>query len=204
MRFIRAVRRPSGRPGGIIRAVGLAAAIGVLVLVASACGSDSGSSGVAQASDSGADSTATATGTSTTGLAASDPEQAQLDFAQCMRARGLDFEDPRPDANGNLQFQRPTGDFDQAAFQDGLEACQDLLAGAGNVLPDFDSTEFQDAQLEFAQCMRDEGVDFPDPEPGQGLGARAAQIDTNDPTTAAAIEKCQPLIAGVLPGGGGQ
>jgi hypothetical protein len=203
MRSIRAVRRSSGGPDGVIRLLGLAAVIAVLAVAATACGSDSDSSGVAQAGDGGADSTTT-TGTGTTPVAAGGAEQAQLDFAQCMRDEGLDFDDPRPDANGNLQFQPPTGDFDQAAFQDGLEVCQDLLAGAGSVLPDTDSTEFQDAQLEFARCMRDEGVDFPDPQPGQGLGARAGQIDTDDPTTAAAIETCQPLIAGVLPGGGGQ
>jgi hypothetical protein len=203
MRSIRAVRRSIAGTGGAGRLLSLAAAIAVLALVASACGSDSGDPGVAQASDGGADSTATATtGTGTT--ATGDAEQAQLDFAQCMRDEGLDFEDPRPDANGDLQFQPPTEGFDQAAFQDALEVCQDLLAGAGDVLPDTDSTEFQDAQLDFARCMRDEGIDFPDPQPGQGLGAGAGRIDTDDPATAAAIDVCQPLIAGVLPGGGGQ
>lgn len=68
----------------------------------------------------------------------------------------------------------------------------------------------EELALEFTQCMRDEGVDLPDPtvnadgsielfEPGA-----IRNIDANDPDVADAIEECGDLIAGAsfLPGAG--
>jgi hypothetical protein len=202
MRSIRRVTaRPPGSPAMVLRLAAIVVLIGVTAGLVAGCGDSSGDSGVARADDSGVATTAT-TGATDAAATSGDAEQAQLDFAKCMRDQGLDFPDPKPDANGNLQFQPPAGNPDQARLQKGLTACQDLLQGAGNVLPDTNSTEFQDAQLAFAKCMRGEGVDFPDPEPGRGPGG-GVRIDRNDPATAAAIEKCQPLIQSVLPGQGG-
>ena len=68
------------------------------------------------------------------------------------------------------------------------------------------SPEFEDALLEYAQCMRGEGIDFPDPRTnGDGLvimggGARdgdgppsEAEMDEMD----AANETCQPILDAV-------
>ncbi|GIG85095.1 hypothetical protein [Plantactinospora endophytica] len=56
----------------------------------------------------------------------------------------------------------------------------------------------EDRRLEFAKCMRENGVEMPDPEPGQG-GIRVQRDAGGDPAkTKAAMEKCRQL----LPNGG--
>ncbi|MBE1486385.1 hypothetical protein [Plantactinospora soyae] len=56
----------------------------------------------------------------------------------------------------------------------------------------------EDRQREFAKCMRENGVDMPDPEPGQG-GVRIQRKPGDDrEKMEAAMEKCRSL----LPNGG--
>ena len=51
-----------------------------------------------------------------------------------------------------------------------------------------------DASLEFSQCMREQGVDFPDPTPGEfGFFAfRDADVDWTSDEVQSAFEVCQP------------
>jgi hypothetical protein len=56
----------------------------------------------------------------------------------------------------------------------------------------------QDAQLKFAQCMRENGVNIPDPQPGQPL--RMTDPNASQAKMEAATKKCQPLLQA---GGGG-
>ncbi len=63
--------------------------------------------------------------------------------------------------------------------------------GAGDDAP----SDPEEAILAYTQCMREEGIDLPDPdfsgEPGQGGGFLGqAGIDPNDPDFQAAQEKC--------------
>ena len=53
---------------------------------------------------------------------------------------------------------------------------------------------FEEGLLTFARCMREEGLDFPDPKPGEfGFFAfRDAEVDFNDPAFQEAFEICQP------------
>lgn len=171
-----------------------------LLLLLAACGGGSDDSGVAGASGSGGASTAA----TTTAASQEDAEQAQLDFAQCMREQGVDFPDPRADENGDLQFQPPAGGIDDPeAFRDAAGECQESLEDVQPELSEEDQSELQDAQLEFAQCMRDEGVDVPDPQQGQGPGA-LGDLDTDDPAVQAALEECQSVIQDALPAQGGE
>ncbi|CAM4226381.1 hypothetical protein KIPE111705_45675 [Kibdelosporangium persicum] len=51
----------------------------------------------------------------------------------------------------------------------------------------------------FAKCMRDNGVDVPDPEPGGGLGNwDESKVDRDSPAFQKAMEACKSF----LPGGG--
>jgi hypothetical protein len=64
--------------------------------------------------------------------------------------------------------------------------------------------EQQDAMLAFAKCMRDHGVDMPDPEFGTS-GGPAIQIGGDgiafdSPTFKAADEACRSIVKGALPG----
>jgi len=183
------------------RAAALAAAAAVAALLIVGCGGGSDEPGVARADDGGGSETST-TGTTSTSEVSADPEQAQLDFARCMREQGLDFPDPQPGSDGNLRFQAPAGEIDQEAFREGAEACRQYLPDRGGALAGADDPEFQDAQLEFAQCMRDQGIDVPDPQSGQGPAGGGAMIDRDDPAVAAALEECGSIIQRVFGRGG--
>jgi hypothetical protein len=197
MRFIRRVTRgSSGPPRAIARLSGAVALVVLAALLVAGCGGGSDASGVAVADDGGGGGSTTST-TSTSEVSA-DPEEARLQFAQCMRDQGLDFPDPQPSSGGGVMFQRPSGEIDQEAFRKGAEACQEFLGDARGQLADPDDPAIQDAQLEFAECMRDEGVDVPDPQSGQGPGGGGAQIDMDDPAVAAALDKCGSIIQDVI------
>jgi hypothetical protein len=127
-------------------------------------------------------------------------------FAECMRENGVS-EFPDPDASGQLTIDGVVNgssiDPDAPAFEHAMDACKDLqppgFTGGGER-----SSDQQEAALEFAQCIRENGVaDFPDPAPGQPI------VDTNRiPSTAtsngmsilnAAMQKCSdvsPVRAG--------
>ncbi|MDE0160252.1 MAG: hypothetical protein OXL98_00815 [Acidimicrobiaceae bacterium] len=148
-------------------------------------------------------------------------EESLLAFAECMRENGVDFPDPVVEADGTVTFGSRPGsggggfaalgeigrDPDLPAAQD---ACGGMLEGLafGPGQGGFDLIELQDALLEFARCMRDNGVDIGDPdmsvfapgadpndEPG---GLFRGTIDLEDPDVATAFAVCQQQ----LPGGG--
>jgi hypothetical protein len=122
----------------------------------------------------GCSSTSAGTGSSSGNRTASTHEKA-VRFAECMRNNGVSAF-PDPDASGELTIDAIANgssvDPSSAAFERAISACKDLEP------PGFTghkrSPEQQKMALEFAQCMRDNGVpDFPDPTPDGPL------IDTN-------------------------
>jgi hypothetical protein len=143
-------------------------------------------------------------GTGSSNGAATAREKA-VKFSECMRENGVsDF--PDPDASGAFTIETIANgssvDTSSVAFTRALTACKDLEP------PGFTgetrSPEQQEAALEFAQCIRDNGVkDFPDPAIDEPL------VDTNRiPSTAtpggmsilnAAMAKCPAEAAGVQP-----
>src|SRR5919198_1218149 len=58
----------------------------------------------------------------------------------------------------------------------------------------------QEAALEFAKCMREHGVDMPDPKFGKGgivvqkNASGDTGVDPDDPTFKAAQKACQPIV----------
>ncbi len=141
--------------------------VAVLALLLAACGSGGGTSG----------------GSSTT------TEAPAVKFAQCMRDNGVDIPDPGPDADklGGL-----TGvDRNSPAFKPAMEACKQYLPGGG------DLSKMDEKQLErlreFARCMREQGVDMPDPDPNGGK-PDLGQVDRNSPAFRTALEACQGKI----------
>jgi hypothetical protein len=92
----------------------------------------------------------------------SSNEEYQLAFAECMRSKGIDMSDPQQDGT------QVAGSGD--AFLETAEECQDELGtppgGSGSARP---SDEQREIFLEMAQCFRDNGLDVPDPAPGESL-----------------------------------
>ena len=123
-------------------------------------------------------------------------EEGVLEFAQCMREEGINFPDPTFDIDGNPQFDNLEIENEEE-FETAFENCEDILR---NALPEqFDldpevEAALVDASLEFSQCMRDQGIDFPDPKPGEfGFFAfRDADIDFGSEAVQEAFEICQP------------
>ncbi|MDE0496987.1 MAG: hypothetical protein OXH86_06515 [Acidimicrobiaceae bacterium] len=152
-------------------------------------------------------------------------EERLLEFAQCMRDNGVDFPDPVVEADGTIAFGLRPG---RGAGQDGegLEAigrdpdlpaaqaaCREIIEGLalGPGAQSFEDVqiELMDRLLEFAQCMRDNGVDVPDPDPnafgpGSGGGGPFGGLDFDDADVGAAFEVCGDRLPARPGRGGGQ
>jgi hypothetical protein len=175
-----------------------------------------------------------------------DGEEELLDWVECMRDEGIDIPDPTRDADGNLVIEGPgirigggesdgstsrspdEDDDDEPAFDPeemdaAMETCGEPPALGPGDISEEDRQAQEAAALEFAECMRDEGIeDFPDPDfsnmgPGgepqrrssddnssggdEGDGPQVflgpfGEIDMNDPENAAAFEACQDVLGG--------
>jgi hypothetical protein len=95
-----------------------------------------------------------------------------LKFSECMREEGVG-QFPDPDASGSLTIDGVLNgsslDSSTAAWKQAIAACKDLQP-PGFTGDDKVTAEEQQARLEFAQCIRDNGVeDFPDPAKGEPL-----------------------------------
>ncbi len=138
-----------------------------------------------------------------------DTEAQLLAFAQCVRDQGFEIDDPTVNPDGSVQPPRASNDNGEPGppegFPEARDACSDHLDGitlgrAG----DGDQTAREDLFLEFAQCLRENGYDVPDPdfsvEGGRGF---LQEVDQNDPAFVAASEQCREIVGGFGGGRGG-
>ena len=154
------------------------AALALVVLISAGCGSNA-------PSETGAADDKTAT------------RDQGVKFAECMRENGVpDF--PDPNASGDFEYGVSVT---PEVWQKAVSACKDLQPPG--TLSSNRNPEQQAAGLEFARCMRENGVrDFPDPVNGEPL------IDTNRIPSSeakggmtilnAAIAKCRDLMNDAL------
>lgn len=152
----------------------------VLGLAVAGCGTEDDSDGVASAGgdaeSDGAD-----------GAEEMDDRDRMLAFAQCLRDNGLDVDDPAEGEGFDLMFGPET---DRETVDAAMEACREYAPEGG---PGSGPVE-DEAMLEFAQCMRDNGVEaFPDPDPDGG-GMRITPEIAEDPDFEAAQEACQDIM----------
>jgi hypothetical protein len=178
----------------LVRAATVAAAVLALTVLVTACGGGGGDSeGVASATDASNQSTTNGNGAATTGE--QDPQEAALDYAQCMREHGIDMHDP---VNGRVDLNIDP-DVPYAKAEDAMKACEDILQQGGPQLSEEQESVIEDAQLAFAKCMREHGIDYPDPQFGengmvmQQFGPGDA-LDANDPGFQEAQQACQPIL----------
>lgn len=163
-------------------------ALAVVLGAAAACGENGDGEGIASAggTDDGGGAGAAAP--------LSDEEQAQA-FTQCMRDNGIDMPDPDPNGGGGLAQLRGS-DIDREQLMAALEACRDLMPG--DLAQRRQDPAMQEQLREFAQCMRDNGIDVPDPDPNGGFVIGGGEIDPDDPEFQAALEACQEFLGGRL------
>ena len=165
--------------------------IALIALVLAACGGSDDAADVASLSG-----TEDAAVTDTT-EPLSD-EEALIEFASCMRDQGMDFPDPVVDADGYPRFDFEDPDsIDQDAMFEAGEACRDLIEGVVLGLVDFESSEFNDTFLEYASCMREQGIeDIPDSIDITSI-MRDGELpfDAEDPDFIAADDQCRDIFA---------
>ena len=122
--------------------------------------------------------------------------EAALKFAKCMREHGVDMPDPKAGGGGlALQIGGPNSDADPATMRKAQDACQKYME---NIRPpelsEDQEREFKERALKFARCMREHGIDVPDPTFGENgrITQRIGPGGTgqNDPRFRDAAEQC--------------
>jgi hypothetical protein len=180
-----------------------------LVAVLAACSSGGPGASVATLEEPGASQAAASS-------APTDPQEAFLAYAQCMRDEGIDMPDPEiiedssgeGTVSGGIRVEINGTGPDKEEFREAEATCKKHLA---NVVDSPTSRglspEDEEKLLAYARCMREHGIDMPDPQDG-GLiineeGADGANLDPNDPEFQAAQEACGDLMPGKLEINGG-
>ena len=183
--------RHLGRTSAVIAAL-------VLALAAVGCGGEDSSGGVPRLGG----------GTTTSGKgqqASRDFEDAALDYAECMRENGVDMPDPQggrfeitPESGGPAEMNAPK-------FRKADGECRKHLANAKPPqISEEDKEAFQEASLEHARCMREHGIEMPDPtaQEGGGMAVPLDGLDLNDPEFKKAQKACEGKLRGLMGGGG--
>jgi hypothetical protein len=159
--------------------------------LASGCGGSdsSGQQGVADIDTGGSVSGAGSSGG--TGET-KDRKEVAYEWAKCMRKEGVPVADPG--ANGMLTITPGTSraQVDADDFDAAREKCGDP-AELG-MLPEpteAESKQMQVGLLAFAKCMRERGIEIPDPEFSEGRGSvKLPDGDLNSPEFRAAQKAC--------------
>ena len=111
-----------------------------------------------------------------------DPMDAMLDYAACMRDHGMDMPDPQGDPGGGFVIEiEATGDGDVSMgslgdmlgeeFMAAEESCSGLLGAMTSERDPEAEAEIMEAMLAHAECMREHGIDMPDPVMSDGVVA---------------------------------
>ena len=131
-------------------------------------------------------------------------EDAMVQYASCMRENGVDMPDPQFSGDGSsggaMTFAIPLGAADGSGpggaaiggpaggpvdetFKAAAETCQPIMEAVRQNMPKLSPEEeakMRDEALKFAQCMREHGVDMPDPTFEGGGGAAIAIQGSSD------------------------
>jgi hypothetical protein len=140
-------------------------------------------------------------------------EEAALEFSECMREHGVDVPDPKPGQGGIVlsgstrsgpggKNKSTTGiNPEDPATKKALKACESKMPKLGAEMSPQQEEKFKEAALAFAECMRENGVNMPDPQFG-GKGKVSIQIKKGgvNPDTPA-FEEAQEACRKKVPGG---
>jgi hypothetical protein len=203
----------------LARGVAGAVAPLLLALVVAACGGSGPGTGVVSLEDPSASPDPSAAPS-----ASIDPEDAMQAFATCMRDHGVDIQvgtsedggggtvnigggpatgpGEAPPKGGQAQ---PGGAADAEQMKEADAACRHLLPAGGNGDPTATmDPELADQMLAFSKCMRDHGIDFPDPVfEGGGVSISLGAPDGEGPDPESeAFQEAQTACSAEMPDGG--
>jgi hypothetical protein len=160
-----------------------------LALALAACGGgDDGNDGNDGVASLGGSDQATST---TSPGGSGDFKQRALAYARCMRQHGVNMPDPKFDAQGRMAQQNPPGvGPGDPKYDAAQQACKQYLPDGGE--PEKVDPQVQQQMLAYARCMRQHGINMPDPKPGEGISVDGdAGVNPNAPKFKAADQACQ-------------
>jgi hypothetical protein len=172
----------------------IAAGAATAVIVLTGCSSGDDGPKVATAATGSATASASASPS-----ASVDPRDKMVAFTRCLREHGVDVKDAGEDGMVTIGgAAQAAGGTDK--MMEAEKACASLAPGGVGEAREPDP-EMEDRMLKFARCMREHGIDLPDPGAGGDLrvqvgkdGKAAGAITPDDPKFKAAHEACQDLL----------
>ena len=160
--------------------VSLAAAAALAILVVAVAGCGGGSSGDA--------------------AAPADADAKALKWAECMRKNGADVADPKVDENGRLTIDGDDNQQQSPAYGKAMAACKELFDAVrpepASSMTAAERERFLAGALRYARCMRDNGIDMPDPSLTRESAAIALPngVDPESPAYKQAAAACNELL----------
>ena len=137
-----------------------------------------------------------------------DSQDAMLTFSACMRENGIDLPDPSFGA-GSFFASGAMNEIDMMSleFLGAFVSCQGYLAAAFPSVDPEEQAERNERAVDFAECMRENGIDWPDPDPVAGM-TFASMIgedgrplfDPFDPVFQETSRACAEVTGANLPG----
>ncbi|WP_199034384.1 hypothetical protein [Glycomyces salinus] len=150
-----------------------------ILFAAGACGGDDDGDPVATAGgDDESESTASV-----------EADEESLAFAECMRDNGVDMPDPEPGLEGLMEaLNAQSGEYDDAAVNDALDACEDLMPSYAD---EPETPIDEEALLEHNECLREQGIEVSD-----DLTDTERFEDADPDELTAALEACDHVFDG--------
>jgi hypothetical protein len=137
-------------------------------------------------------------------------KQAMLDYARCMREHGIDMPDPQFDENGGARMTMKRGAGSTPEQQRAAErACAKYQKQIKPPpMSEADKEKQRREALANARCMREHGIDMPDPTFDENGGVMqkigpGAGFDPDSPKFREAERACRPAGATADRGTGG-
>jgi hypothetical protein len=128
---------------------------------------------------------------------------AALKFARCMRAHGVKVADPKIDRGGAGNFRVGGPGISPQVMKRADAACRTYMEAAAPKLSAAQRAEMRDQAVKFARCMRQHGVNLPDPETvgggfritrrASGGPGKGPAFNPDSPAFRAAQQACQSL-----------
>jgi hypothetical protein len=180
--------------------IGIVAAVSVLLVV--------GLAGCAAPATNGVASVNQPTSKATTGSSSAKkltPTQmiaAGIKFATCMRAHGIQMDDPT--VHGGSFNISINGNYSNDKVQAAQKVCGKYLPPRSGPNSGGPSAQGQADLLKYSACMRAHGVkNFPDPSSDGGFQIDGSKLDVSSPTFHAADKTCHPQGGGQISQGVG-
>lgn len=137
-------------------------------------------------------------------------EDLTISFVDCMRSEGFNVSDPTLNADGTVDLseirksiaQNPDFDFRDSKTLNSLDKCLPILEDAtfSQIPSQEDEIEFQDNLLSFAECIRSQGIEIPDPDfsdgPRVAITKMLSSIDIGNTSVQGNIEECSQKYFG--------